>query len=278
MPTNATAQLEPLLPGVYVWMSNQASQGHPNAGAVVDPDGITVIDTLAAPSQWRAFGEAVTALGVAVPRVVLTSSHIQYAGGTSYFRSSAIYGSAQSSEQLDQPADPQVFQRLLPELASEFDEDTRTRPVTHVVTEPAQLSGATVVVPTVGQMIENLVVSVPGEGLVYAGAMCSFGVTPVAYAGDPARWADALDGVLELGQIIVPGHGPIGGEEEVRDLQGYLRACVAAEGNPEALEEGPWVEWTDRHWDAINIERAARLSEGDYSPPDSLLQLLGIQP
>ena len=48
--------------------------------------------------------------------------------------------------------------------------------------------------------------------------------------------------------IVVPGHGPIGGEEEVRDLQAYLRACVAAEGDPGGLGDGPWVQlWPHRH-------------------------------
>jgi len=274
--TNAPTELEPLLPGVFVWMSPTPSQGHTNAGVVIDTDGLTIVDTLAVPSQWQEFGQAVTDLGWPVPRVVLTSSHIQYSGGSRYFRSSAVYGTAEASEALDQPANPALFQRLFPELASEFDDTTQTRPVTHVVAEEAYLSAATLAVPTAGQMLENLVLAVPGEGLVFAGAMCSFGVTPMAYDGDLARWADELELILDLGQIIVPGHGPIGGEEEVRDLQGYLRACVDAEGNPDALADGPWVDWTDRHWDAINIERAAMISEGNYSPPQNLLKLLGL--
>jgi len=33
---------------------------------------------------------------------------------------------------------------------------------------------------------------VPGAGVVFAGALCSFGVTPIAFQGDPAAWADTL--------------------------------------------------------------------------------------
>jgi len=69
---------------------------------------------------------------------------------------------------------------------------------------------------------------VPGAQVVFAGAMCSFGATPLCWQGDPGRWADELDRLVDLAPIVVPGHGPIGGEEEVRDLQRYLRACVAA--------------------------------------------------
>jgi glyoxylase-like metal-dependent hydrolase (beta-lactamase superfamily II) len=106
--------------------------------------------------------------------------------------------------------------------------------------------------------------------------MCSFRVTPNAAQGDPARWADELDRLLDLAPIVVPGHGPIGGAEEVADLQGYLRAVVAADGDPAAIGDGPWRAWTDRDWDEVNVERAALLAEGRDEPPTSLLRRLGI--
>ena len=63
-------------------------------------------------------------------------------------------------------------------------------------------------------------------------------MTPLAFQGDPATWADMLDVVVELADVIVPGHGPVGGEAEVRDLQGYLRACVDARGDVGAIPPG----------------------------------------
>lgn len=269
-------ELSSLAPGVLAWLSDDPRHGHTNAGVVIDADGLTVIDTLAVASQWEPFAQAVEALDMPNPRLVVTSSHIEFVGGTSRFRLPGVYGSAQASALLDQPADPEVFRRLLPELAAQFGEDLRTRPVTHVVNEPAHVSAAAVAVPTRGQMLQNLVVVVPGAEIVFAGAMCSFGVTPAAYDGDPGAWAGALDGLLELAPIVVPGHGPIGGEEEVRDLQAYLRACVAAEGDPSRLGDGPWVGWSGREWDVVNVERAALLAEGDMRPPPTLLARLGI--
>src|SRR5262245_64778449 len=59
--------LEPLDAGVYVWMpEGPPGRGSPNAGAVVDPDGITLIDTLMVPDQYEPFGAAVEALGLPV--------------------------------------------------------------------------------------------------------------------------------------------------------------------------------------------------------------------
>ncbi|MEY2404938.1 MAG: hypothetical protein QOD38_2489, partial [Acidimicrobiaceae bacterium] len=258
------------------WLQLPSGPGRANAGVVVDADGITVIDTLMSPAQWTPFGQAVEALGVPVRRVVLTSSNAEYSGGTAHFRTSAIYGRTQASAHLDQPADPEILRRLYSAHADEIDDDFATRPVSHIVDAMVQLTPAIVLVPMTGQQEENVVVHVPASEIVFAGAMCTFGVTPLAHQGNPAAWADSLDALLELAPIIVPGHGPIGGEEEVRELQDYLRACVAADGDPSRIGAGPWDTWTGREHDVINVERAAMLAKGDDDIPPSLLSMLGL--
>src|SRR5256885_16580097 len=97
-----------------------------------------------------------------------------------------------------------------------------------------------------GQQEENLVAHVPASEIVFAGAMCSFGVTPLAHQGDLTAWIESLDQLVDLAPIIVPGHGPIGGEEEVRELQGYLQACIDADGDPANIGPGPWDAWAAR--------------------------------
>ncbi|MGH9243816.1 MAG: MBL fold metallo-hydrolase [Acidimicrobiales bacterium] len=272
----ADGSLELLAPGVYAWLQLPARAGRSNAGVVVDEDGITLVDSLMVPSQWMSFSAALSGLGRPVRRLVLTSSHVEYAGGTAGFRLAAIYGRPQTSAHLDQPADPTVLRALLTEFASEFDDEFTTRPVSHVVDAPVQLTAALAVFPHGGEQAENLVGVVAGAGVVFAGAMCSFGVTPLAYQGDPAAWADELDEVLELGDVIVPGHGARGGEKEVRELQAYLRACVAADGDPSRLDAGPWDDWPGVEHHVVNIERAAMLARGRDEIPPTLLDRLGL--
>src|SRR5690606_18662675 len=137
-----TPSLAPLADGVLAWMAPEPGHGRTNAGVVVDGDGLTIVDSLMVPSQFEPFAQAVEALGMPIPRLVVTSSHVEFTGGTARFRLPAVYGSAQASALLDQPADPEVFRRLFPEHAAQFGEATRTRPVTHVVTEPAHVSAA----------------------------------------------------------------------------------------------------------------------------------------
>jgi glyoxylase-like metal-dependent hydrolase (beta-lactamase superfamily II) len=265
-----------LVPGVYAHLAAAPGHGATNAAVVVDEDGITVFDTLMVRSQWEPFVAEVEALGRPVRRVVLTSSNIEFAGGTPGFRLAGVYGRPQASAHLDQPADPDLFRRLHPQFAEELDDETTTRPVSHVIDAPVQLTPACAVLPFSGQQEENLVGVVAGAGVVLAGAMASFEVTPNASQGDPGRWADQLDELIDLGPIVVPGHGPIGGEEEVRALQAYLRAVVAADGDVTRLEPGPWTAWAGREWDEPNVERAALLAAGRDEPPPSLLRRLGL--
>jgi glyoxylase-like metal-dependent hydrolase (beta-lactamase superfamily II) len=140
-----------------------------------------------------------------------------------------------------------------------------------------QLTPAVTLVPAAGQQAENLVAVVGGAGVVLAGAMASFGVVPNAAQGDPVRWVEELDALLDLAPIVVPGHGPIGGEEEVRELQAYLRAVVDAAGDPAALRPGPWSQWPGAEWHEPNVERAALLAAGRDEPPPTLLRRLGFE-
>jgi glyoxylase-like metal-dependent hydrolase (beta-lactamase superfamily II) len=241
---------------------------------VVDEDGVTVVDTLMVPSQSTAFAAAVSGLGRPVPRVVLTSGHIEFAGGTSRFPLSAVYGSDLTSLHLDQQPNIEAYKRFMPEFAGEFDE-LETRPVSHIVDEPVMLTPAVELIPARGHTAGNLLVRVPAAGVLFAGGMCSFGVTPLAFQGDLRAWADALDDVASLAATIVPGHGPVGGAAEVRDLQGYLRACIDANGDVDAVAAGPWDRWEARELDAINVERASLLARGDDRVPPSMVRAIG---
>jgi len=272
------AQLEPIAQGVLAWLNDERRPGATNAGVVVDDDGLTVVDALLAPSHAQQLLGELDGLGRPVKRLVLTTSHLAHVGGSGVFTLPGVYGTAQVSAHMDQPPNLDGCCRLYPDDAADIGQiaDTLTRPVTHTVNEGAWISPAAVAVPISGELAENLVVQVPSAGVVFAGAMASFGVTPMAATGDPAAWADALDQIIEWGEIIVPGHGPVGGETEARELQDYLRACVAAASSGGSLPAGPWDGWSGRHYDEANIERARLLAAGEDEPPTALLALLGL--
>lgn len=266
-----SGELIELAAGVHAWLDDEPGPGHPNAGAVVEADGVTVVDALMVPSQYEPFAEAVEAFGLPVRRLVLTSSHIEYVGGSARFARAAIYGTAQVSAHLDQPPDVEVLRRLFPDQAGELDDELRTRPVTHVVSEPVALTPAVQLVPAAGDLEQNLLVALPAAGVTFGGGVCSFGVTPLAFQADLQAWADTLAEVAGLGGIVVPGHGPIGGEEELLAQATYLLACVDG-----SVPGGPWDDWPARDHDEVNLERAALLAAGDRSVPPSMLRRAGL--
>ncbi|MBI2710585.1 MAG: MBL fold metallo-hydrolase [Actinobacteria bacterium] len=268
--------LRALATGVYAWIADEPRLGRPNAGVVLDADGATVIDTGCTPAQGATFAEAVEALGFPVRRIVLTGDHLEYTGGSTRFPMAAVFGTRVTSGRLDQPPQPDVLRRLYPAEAADIDDEITTRTVSHLVVEPAELTPALYGLPLAGQSLGNLVALVVGEGILFAGALAWFGVTPLAFDGHPAAWAATLDSLADLAPVVVPGHGPVGGPEDLRIQAAYLRACVDAAGDPGALPPGPWDTWPGREWDAVNVERAAMIRAGDGSVPPTMLRAVGL--
>lgn len=270
------ASLVELADGVLAWLAGEPAHGRTNAGVVVDADGLTVVDCLLTPLQAEAMVTALAPLELPVRRLVYTTSHVEFVGGSSKLWMAARYGRPQTSALLDQTPDLAVYRTLYPEDAWAFDDEFGTRPVSHTVDEPAWLTPTACALPVAGQQQENLVLLVPSAELVFAGALCAFGVTPNCFDGDPLAWADTLGELTEVATTFVPGIGPVGGVDEVVALQAYLYACAEADGDPQAIPPGPWDRWSDRHLDRVNVERAAMLARGDRGVPPSMLRLAGL--
>jgi cyclase len=273
----AQPELRELADGVWAWLQPGGESGVANAGVIADDDGLTLVDTLMVRSQWQPFAAAVEGLDRTVKRVVLTHAHVDHVGGTAKFRNAAVYASPITSALLDQPMPLDAYKAFMPAFADQFDDlaELGTRPVSHLVEGAANLTPRAEVLPAAGHTPGDVMVLIADADVLFAGDLCFFGVTPLAFQGDPQQWATMLDAIVELADTIVPGHGPVGGEDEARDLQTYLRHCVAGEIPPGP--SGPWDGWLDRaERDPINIERAALLRDERDEIPPSMLKAIGL--
>ena len=275
--TPDAGKLDPIAPGVWVWLGTDGfGNPVPNVGVIVEDDGITLVDTLGAPSAARALNNELKRFGVPVRRVVYTSSHVESVGGSAVFWMAARYGRSQASALLEQPVPTEAYRRLLPAWAHDYDETFTTRPVSHVVDAAAWLTPLVCAVPVSGQQHENIVVLVPSAGVMFAGAYVVIGATPNAWDGFPEVWADTLGELADQANVIVPGIGPVGAARHLGVLQAYLYSVVDAEGDARRIPDGPWDDWSGRDLDAVNVERALRLSRDDHDVPVAMLQRLGL--
>ena len=269
-----TLTLHELADGVFVWLQPGGETGVANAGAVVDDDGVTVLDTLMVRSQWEPFAAAARGLAKPVRRVVLSHAHIDHVGGTKAFPHAAVYATPPTSAVLDQDLMIDAYKAFMPAFADEFDDlaETGTRPVDLVRDGAANLTPRVELLPAAGHTPGDLLVLVADADVCFTGDLCFFEVTPLGFQADIAGWADVLDAIVELADTLVPGHGPVGGEAEARDLQAYLRHCVAG-----TIPPGPWDRWVERaERDPINLERAALLAAGRDEIPPSMLRASGM--
>jgi glyoxylase-like metal-dependent hydrolase (beta-lactamase superfamily II) len=108
----------------------------------------------------------------------------------------------------------------------------------------------------------DAIVHLPDASVVFAADILFVGVTPVMWAGPTSNWIRALERIIELAPaVVVPGHGPVSGTEEVALLRDYLE-WVDTGANRE-LESGRSVSETARELVGSAEYRAARWADWD---------------
>lgn len=82
----------------------------------------------------------------------------------------------------------------------------------------------------------DLVVHLPDADVVFGADILFFESTPVMWHGPVENWLAALDTVLSLdAETYVPGHGPVGGREDVQQVRDYLEWVADGVGRQHAV-------------------------------------------
>lgn len=230
----AFAGLTKLADNVYSYVGVQdASATHSfaaNAGIVIGPNGVLVIDTLISAKEGERFLADIRAVtDKPIKYVVNTHTHLDHALGNCVF---AKLGATVISHEADRDKLASQSQELLKNIGT-------------YGLKPEDMVGTEVVVPTLAfndqlsidlgnekvRLIRfapshtagSLVVYIPGKKLLFSGDILFTDFHPYVADGDFAGWSETLDSLIAMDiDQIVPGHGPVSTKKDLQEMKEYL--------------------------------------------------------
>jgi glyoxylase-like metal-dependent hydrolase (beta-lactamase superfamily II) len=256
--------------GVPEMGSKQNQNFISNAGFVVTPKGVVVIDALGSPVLAQKLIQEIRKVSKQkIIAVVLTHYHADHVYGLQEFKRLGATVYAQR-DGLNYLASETAKQRLIAsriDFAPWVNENTRLVPADVWIDQSKTITvgGVEFILNRVGpaHAHEDLIVYVPSEKVLFAGDLVFRGRIPFVGNADSRGWVSALNEIQKLKPaIVVPGHGPYSTNavEDVvftRNYLAYLREVMgpaARDLDPfeEAYAKADWSEY-----DGMPLFRAA---------------------
>lgn len=229
-----------------------------NAGFIVTPQGVVVVDALGSPALA---GELVAAVRAVTPLpiryVVVTHYHADHIYGLQVFKDlgATVIAHSAGREYLNSDTAQRRLLTSREELAPWIDANTRLVPADRWLDADTvlELGGERLHIRHAGpaHTPEDLVVFAERARVLFAGDLVFRGRIPFVGLADSRGWIDALAGLIALRPaIVVPGHGALSADplpdlELTRDYLVFLRrhmgaAAAAMEPFEEAYARTDW--------------------------------------
>jgi len=227
-------ELRQLAPNVYAYIlgggPGQLAQGVSNAGLIVAEDQLLALDSTGAPLHARGFIAAArqAAPGKDFRRLILTHHHGDHIWGLPFFPSMEIISHEycrQAMLAMDIPVGSTWEKR---DGYAEGGEPRKVIAPNTTLTERATfyVGGLRLeVIPMVpAHTFGDLMIYLPQHKILFAGDLGFFWASPFLNNGVPTKWMEACDKILDMDvDVIVPGHGPIGGKKDLAAMREYIR-------------------------------------------------------
>ncbi|MBC5783851.1 MBL fold metallo-hydrolase [Ramlibacter sp. USB13] len=210
-----------------------------NAGFVVTPAGVVVIDALGSPQLARELLAAIARITPQpVTHVVVTHYHADHVYGLQEFRKrgAKIVAQRGALEYLNSETASSRLAASRVDLAPWIDDKTELVVPDQWLDGPGELvvGGVRLLLRPVGpaHTPEDQVVLLPSERVLFAGDLVFRGRIPYVGQADSRHWIAALDELLKMdARIVVPGHGAMSTTaredlELTRDYLVYLREAM----------------------------------------------------
>jgi len=204
-----------------------------NAGVVIAPEGVVVIDALGSPAlAERLVAEIRKITDKPIEYVIVTHYHADHVYGLQVFKDLGAKVIAQEKGKLYLTSETAKLRLEVSreDLAPWVDENTRIEAadIWVINDEQVMLSGWQFDLLKVGpaHTPDDLSVFVPAENVLFAGDLMFRGRIPFVGNADSAGWIASLERLMTLTpDVVVPGHGPysIDPAEDLKFTRDYLQ-------------------------------------------------------
>ncbi|MFI5680192.1 MBL fold metallo-hydrolase [Streptomyces cellulosae] len=269
--TPAPPRVQEVSDGIYAYHQPDGTWWINNTGFLVGRRGVASIDACSTERRTRAYLDAIRAVTPQPVRTLInTHHHGDHTFGNYLFDRATIVGHESVRTGIQAWGEP----RSAPfwtevewgQVQIEPPFLTYTDAVTLWVDD---LRCEVRHVGTAAHTTNDSVVWIPERGVLFAGDLLFNGGTPFLVQGSVVGAISVLENIVApLGaDIIVPGHGPVGGPQLIEDVLDYLRfvQATAKEGSASGLSPlqaayeadlGPYAELADRERIVGNLHRA----------------------
>ena len=241
-------------------IASSANEGYnSNAGFVVTSEGVVVIDALGTPALGNALLQAIRSVTPKpVRRVIVTHYHADHYYGLEPFKRAGaeIWAHASARGLFAGDEAKRRLEQRARDLFPWVDEDMPLVPADRWLErdEVFTMGGVRFEVRHFGpaHSPEDLVIAVPGEGVVFAGDIVVAGRIPFVGDADGKLWLERIDRFLALApSVVVTGHGPVSRDPKTdlaltREYLRYVREAMgkAVEGLVPFEEAYKATDWS----------------------------------
>jgi cyclase len=227
-------ELRQLAPNVYAYLQgggpNVSNAGVSNPGMIAGPDFLMAVDATQGPIPAKAFIAASKQAtgGKEFGRLINTHHHGDHVNGNQFFTHAEILSHPYCREECVKAAanTPKMWIPT-PGIADVAEERKLVPPSVTFMDDLTYFIGGTEVqfkfagpAHTWGDMMAYL----PQYKILFAGDVAFFWVAPYANNSYISKWIETCDKIAGWDvDVIVPGHGPIGGKKELAEMANYFR-------------------------------------------------------
>ena len=233
LPPTWNRELRQLAPNVYAYSQGggptMSGPGVSNAGLIVGADYAMAIDAMQGPLPAKAFiAAAKQATGKDIGRLVNTHHHGDHVAGNQFFTHAEISSHPYCREEvLKAVANTPKMWTPTPGVADAAEPRVLVPPTVTFKDDVTYFIGGNEVqfrfagpAHTWGDVMAYL----PKPKILFAGDVAFFWVAPYANNSYISKWIETCDKIAGWDvDVIVPGHGPIGGKKELAEMANYFR-------------------------------------------------------